>query len=144
MIDITTKATTISRESSVAPSVEQRWISVVFVQGEEAYALLHMIDRNGPEEAIHHLSQWDYGNETRDAALVNRYVYDDIPQSPTDRVVRDNVSAYALTFNHHFGYVSLLRHFDWVAEDAPESVAPPARFDFDRQRSTRRTNRLRL
>ena len=100
-----------------------RWMSVVFLQGEEADAVLDMIDRIGPEAAIRHLSQWDYGNETRDAALVNGYVYDEIPQSPTDRVIRDNASAYALTYNHHFGYVSLLRHFIPIVAGALQPVA---------------------
>lgn len=140
----TTTATSISTVSPVAPPAEQRWMSVVFLQGEEADAVLDMIERSGREAAIHHLSQWDYGGETRDAALVNGYVYDKIPQSPTDRVIRDNPSGYALTYNQHFGYVSLLRHFDPVVEDAQESVAPPARFGFDRQRVAHRTNGLRL
>lgn len=120
-------------------TVERRWMNVVFMQGEEADAVLDMIDKNGPDAAIRHLSQWDYGDETRDAALVNGYVYDGIPQSPTDRVVRDDSAGYALTYNQHFGYVSLLRHFDPVVEDARESVAPPTRFGFDKQRTARRT-----
>lgn len=122
---------------------EQRWMSVVFLQGEEADIVLDMIDKSGPDAALHHLSQWDYGDETRDAALVNGYVYDEIPQSPTDRSVRDDTARDALTYNRRFGYVSLLRRFDPV-EATRESVAPPARFGFDRQRTTRRTDGLRL
>lgn len=76
--------------------------------------------------------------------MVNGYVYDEIPQSPTDRVVHDDSAGYALTYNHHFGYASLLRHFDPVVEDARESVAPPARLGFDRQRTARRSAGLRL
>ena len=49
---------------------EQRWMSVVFPQGEEADFVLDMISMSGPDAAIRHLSQWDYGDETRDAALV--------------------------------------------------------------------------
>lgn len=119
-------------------------MSVVFMHGEEADAVLDMIDRNGPEAAINHLSQWDYGDETRDAALVNGYVYDEIPQSPTDCAIRSDASGYALTYNHHFGYVSLLRRFDPVVEDAREPVAPPARYGFEKQRTARRPNGLRL
>ncbi|WP_203579168.1 hypothetical protein [Microbacterium hibisci] len=144
MNSITTTAKSIATESSVAPPVERRWMSIVFLQGEEADTALDMIDRNGPEAAIHHLSQWDYGDQTRDAALVNGYVYDEIPQSPTDRVIRGDGSGYALTYNRHFGYVALLRHFDPVLEGALESMAPPARFGFERQRTARRSYGLRL
>lgn len=144
MNSTTTTATSSSADSAVAPPVEHRWMSVVFMQGEDADAVLDMIDRNGPEEVICDLSQWDYGDETRDAALVNGYVYDEIPQSPTDHVIRDDASGHALTFNRHFGYVSLLRHFDPVVEVAPESVAQPVRLGFDRQRPARRPNGLRL
>lgn len=84
-------------ETRLASRDHHRWMSVVFLQGEEAISVLDMIDRSGSETAIHHLSQWDCGDETRDAALVNGYVYEDIPQSPTDRVVRDDAVAYALT-----------------------------------------------
>lgn len=114
------------------------------MQGEDADAVLDMIDQSGPDAAVRRLSQWDYGDETRDAALVNGYVYDEIPQSPTDRVIRDDRSAYALTYNHQFGYVSLLRHFDPLVEDTRESVAPPTRFGLDRPRAARRTNGLQL
>ncbi|MGQ2913635.1 hypothetical protein [Microbacterium kunmingense] len=128
----------------MAPPIERRWMSVVFMQGADAGAVLDLIERNGPEATIQHLSQWDFGDETRDAAMVNGYVYDEIPQSPTDRVIRDGASGYALTYNQHFEYVSLLRHFNPVVEDARESVPPPTRFGLDRQRPARRTNGLRL
>lgn len=144
MNSTTSPTTSSSTDSAVAPPIERRWMSVVFKQGEEADAVLDMIDQIGPEAAIRHLSQWDYGDESRDAALVNGYVYDEILQSPTDRVFRDDAHAYVLTYNHQFGYVSLLRHFDPVVEDAREGVAPPARFGFERQRTARRTSGLRL
>ena len=86
-----TTASATSAEDSKT-TVERRWMSVVFLQGEEADEVLDMIERVGPETAIHHLSQWDYGDETRDAALVNGYVYDEIPQTPTDRVIGDKAS----------------------------------------------------
>lgn len=126
------------------PNAERRWMSVVFLQGEEADTVLDMIDKCGPEAAIQHLSQWDFGDETRDAALVNGYVYDEVPQSATDRVVSDEAAGYTLTYNHHFGYVSLLGHFDPGVEDARKPVAPPARFGFERQRDARRPNAIRL
>lgn len=86
-----------------------RWISVIFLQGDEADEVLGMIDRDGATEAIEYLQQWDYGGETTDAALTNGYVYDRIPAGSTDRTIEDDGSIYALTYSAPFGYVSLLR-----------------------------------
>ncbi len=139
----TTAASPVSAEESNT-TVERRWMSVVFLQGQDADAVLEMIDRIGPEAAIRHLSQWDYGDETRDAALVNGYVYDGIPQSATDRVLHDDASAYALMYNHQFGYASLLRHFTPVVEDGPQLVAQQDWFAAARHGTGRRTDLRRL
>jgi hypothetical protein len=98
-------------EDEPPSAARQRWMSIVFLEAEEAEPVLEMIDATGPQIAIRHLSQWDFGGETRDAALVNGYVYDEIPQGHTDRVIHDDASMYALTYNHKFRYVSLLRVF---------------------------------
>ena len=92
-------------------TAEPRWISVVFLQGDEADAVLGMIDLRGAIAAINHLQQWDYGDETIDAALTNGYVYDRIPAGRTDRIIEDDGSPYALTYSTPFGYVSLLRRY---------------------------------
>ncbi|MGL4256664.1 MAG: hypothetical protein ACRCSL_10040 [Microbacterium sp.] len=136
--------TTPASSDLLALPAGQRWMSIVFMQGAEADTVLDMIDKGGSEIAIQYLSQWDFGDETRDAALVNGYVYDDIPQIPTDCVIRDKASGYALAYNHHFGYVSLLGRFDSVVEDMREPVAPPARFRFGGQGPARRANGIRL
>lgn len=142
---ISITATSIATEPPITRAAdEQRWINVVFLQGETGDTVLDLIDEDGPQAAIEHLSQWDYGDETRDAALVNGYVYDEIPQSATDSTVRDDITGYALTYNHHFRYVSLLRHFDAVVEAVPEPVPPAARRGFGRQRTARRANGLQL
>lgn len=104
----------------------ERWMSVVFLQGDEADRVLDMIDVDGVDAAVTYLGQWDYGDETRDAALINGYVYDEVPQSPTDRVVLDDESGHALTYNRSFGYVSLLRRFTPI-DDEPPATPPPAR-----------------
>ena len=135
----TTAASPVSAEESNT-TVERRWMSVVFLQGEEADAVLDMIDRIGPQAAIRHLSQWDYGEETRDTALVNGYVYDEIPHSATDRVLQNHASAYALVYNHRFGYVSLLRYFTPVVEDGPQLVAQQYWFAAARHGTARRTD----
>jgi hypothetical protein len=95
-----------------------RWISVAFFQGEEADAVLEIIDRAGPISAIEYLQQWDFGDETTEAALENGYVYDDIPAGSTDRTTHDNRGRYALTHSAKFGYVSLLRRYDPDLEPA--------------------------
>lgn len=85
--------------------------------------MLNMLDKSGPETAIQHLSQWDFGDKTPDAALVNGYVYDEVTQSATDRGVSDEAAGYALTHHEYLGYVSRLGHFDPLVEDARKRVA---------------------
>ncbi|TDO87879.1 hypothetical protein [Enemella evansiae] len=94
---------------------ERQWISVVFLQGEEADEVLDLIDRDGTAAGIEHLKGWDYGEETTQAALENGYVYDEPPTGALDRVVTGE-DGYALTYNPFAGHVSLLR----------EHHAPPA------------------
>ncbi|GAA2974522.1 hypothetical protein JOD63_000367 [Microbacterium terrae] len=113
-----------ARAGTDTPSdeAEQRWISVVFLQGDDADEVLDLIELEGSAAAITHLSAWDDGDETTDAALVNGYVYDEVPWTTTDRVELDDRAGYALTYNRPFGYVSLLRRF--AAEPEPALVAP--------------------
>ncbi len=85
-----------------------RWLSVVFLQGDDADEVLGMLDRNGVAATIGYLQQWDYGDETTDAALTNGYVYDRIPAGSTDQTIEDDSSPYALTYSVPFRYVSLL------------------------------------
>ncbi len=106
---------------------ETRWISVVFLQGESADTMLDLIDRDGPLAAIEHLRQWDFGDETTDAALVNGYVYDTVPSGVSDRVARDDGSGYTLTYSANHGYVSLLlRHHDRFEGEATASDSEPS------------------
>ncbi len=91
----------------LAEDAERRWVSVVFLQGEEAEEVLALIDREGTDTAITHLAQWDFGEETTDAAMENGYVYDAPPTGALDRVATEG--AYALTYNPAMGHVSLLR-----------------------------------
>ena len=139
-----TTATSSEPAEDTSTTGAPRWIHVVFLQGDEADAVLDMIERVGPGTAIHHLSQWDYGDETTDAALVNGYVYDEIPQSRTDRVIADNTSAYALTYNYYFGYVSLLRPFTAVVAGAPQPVARQPLSAPERHRTGRHRTALHL
>jgi hypothetical protein len=88
-----------------------RWISVVFLQGDDADEVLAMIDRSGAAATTEHLQRWDSGDETTDSALTNGYVYDRIPAGATDRTIEDDGSPYALTYSAQFRYVSLFRRY---------------------------------
>ena len=92
---------------AVSTDEPRRWLSVVFLQGSDADEVLDLIDRDGPDAAIEHLRNWDYGDETTDAALENGYVYDEPPTGQLDRVITDG--DYTLTYNPFMGHVSLLR-----------------------------------
>ncbi|MGI9824386.1 hypothetical protein [Agromyces sp. Marseille-Q5079] len=104
-----------------------RWISVAFLQGEEAERLLTLIDREGPISAIYQLRELDHGDETIEAALVNGYVYDAVPAGSTDHTIEPYGSPYALTYSDTFGYVSLLRRYEPMR--SPDSVAALAPFE---------------
>lgn len=86
-----------------------RWISVVFLQGEEADEVLDMIKREGTDAAIDHLAGFDSREETTRAALEDGHVYDTPPAGALDRTAtRDG---YTLTYSPFLGRVSLLRAY---------------------------------
>lgn len=110
------------------PAAERRWISVVFLQGEEADKVLGIIDRDGTDTAIDHLAQWDFGDETTHAAFENGYVYDIPPRGALDRIATRD--AYTLTYSPFLGHVALLREHDALPNPAllgtdTSHVAPP-------------------
>jgi len=107
---------------------EKRWINVVFLQGDDADQALQMLDREGTDALIEYLAGYDVGDDTVQAALANGYVYDEPPNGPLDRTATRDV--YTLTYNHDFGYVSLLREYDAIPDpallgiDTPPTVEP--------------------
>lgn len=105
------------------PARDERWISVVFLQGGEADPVLEMIERQGSDAAIEFLAGWDAGDETVDAALENGYVYDNPPQTPADRVATRDV--YALTYSPNLGYVGLTRQIDALPDPALLGIEDP-------------------
>ncbi len=109
------------------PAVEEaelsRWISVVFLQGDEAERPLRILGELGHVDAVDYLAQWDYGDETTDAAMENGYVYDEPGEGTNDRVMRSG--DYALVVNPQLGHVSLLRRHTTTPELAEaEAVGP--------------------
>jgi hypothetical protein len=91
------------------PVVEsvQRYVSVVFLQGEDADRVLDQIDADGITAGIQHLQGWDYGNETTDTALADGHVFDTVPSGALDWSAEHG--DYVLIANRHLGHVSLLR-----------------------------------
>jgi len=104
---------------------ESRWVSVVFLQGDEADRAIGTINRRGFGAGIEYLRQWDFGDEATDAALINGYVYDRIPAGSTDRTVVPAGSPYALTYSTAHRYVSLLRRYP--SGSVVTSAASPSR-----------------
>lgn len=98
----------------------ERWVGVVFLQGDEATEILGMIDADVPDAAINYLAGWDHGDETTDAALVNGDVHDTPPIYPGDR--RADAGDYALTYNPHAGHAALYRRHAIPVGDALDAA----------------------
>ena len=88
---------------------------------EEADRPLRILGELGHVDAVDYLAQWDYGDETTQAALENGYVYDEPGEGTNDRVVLSG--DYALVVNPHVGYVSLLRGYT-EPEAEPQDAEP--------------------
>ncbi|KUF07800.1 hypothetical protein [Leucobacter sp. G161] len=101
-----------------------RWISVVFLQGQEAGDVLDMIDADGALAGLDHLKSWDFGDETTSAAMENGYVYNVPPSGPLEREVRDG--DYHLAYSHSFEHVALYRlHGVASADQLPDDNRTP-------------------
>jgi hypothetical protein len=103
----------------------ERWVSVVFLQGEEAEPVMEIIDRQGADAAIEYLAGWDQGEETEADAMENGYVYDAPPQSIADRV--RTRGDYALTYSVALNYVGLARRIPAAEPRTVAGSAPSAR-----------------
>ena len=112
----------------VAEEPVRRWISVVFLQGDEADEVLDLIDAQGVDAAFEHLAGYDYGDETVEAAIANGHVYDEPQAGATDRTATRDV--YTLTYNASLGNVGLYREATALPDpallgiDVPITVGP--------------------
>ncbi|MBN8883021.1 MAG: hypothetical protein J0H73_11990 [Salana multivorans] len=106
-------------------AMDQTWVSVVFLQGDEADEVLDLIDTHGTQAAVEYLSSWDYGEETTSAAIANHATYETIPAGTLDKVAEHGI--YTLTYNPFMGHVSLLRHPDVGEEPATPAPEPAPR-----------------
>ena len=85
--------------------VSEKWVDVVFVQGDDYTKIADM----GVDEMAAHLIQWDYGQETDDAHT--HWVPVSENSLTGDRVhrVRFHDLEYTLNVNHPHGYAGLSR-----------------------------------
>lgn len=129
---------------------QRQWVTVVFLQGEEADRVLDLIDRDGTGAAIEHLRGFDYGDETTSAALANEHVYDVPPTGANTRMVTEG--EYALTYSPTFVHVALYRSYTPppddtpAAGDGPQNTGPAqdaANTEAARRALDERRNRLR-
>ena len=115
-------------EPAAEQVVARQWISVVFLQGDEADEVLDLIDVQGTDAAIEHLTGYDYGGETVEAAIANGHVYDEPQAGATDRTATRDV--YTLTYNASLGNVGLYREATALPDpallgiDVPITVGP--------------------
>lgn len=100
----------------------QRWVSICFLQGEDAEEVLQLIDDEGVNAGLGYLKNWDFGDETTQAALENGHVYDLPPTGPLEQEFRDG--KYDMTFSHSFGQVSLYRLHQIAPQDAISDEHP--------------------
>lgn len=118
----------------------ERWVGIVFLHGEEVDRVLDLIDREGAEAGIEHLSGWDCGDETTDAALQNGDVHDRAPVYAGDR--QAETGDYAMIYNPQAGQVALYRRHLIRPEDAldppAEAHVPPRRSPAARETTPRR------
>jgi len=104
----------------------RRWVSVVFLQGEEADQVLDVIDHEGIDAGLEHLRGWDYGDETTGSALENGHVYDldQLPTSPLDREASGG--DYRMVYSAQMGHVALYRQHTIPPEDRLDTSPVPA------------------
>jgi hypothetical protein len=117
----------------------RRFVSVVFLQGEDADRVLDTITLKGTDHTIEELAGHDFGDETVEAALENGYVYEQPPAGRLDMTATRDV--YTLVYNPFLGHVGLYREHDALpdpvllgmedppahAASAPAAVVVPVR-----------------
>ena len=107
---------------------QRQWVTVVFLQGDEAEQVLDLIDRGDLDDALSQLCGYDYGDETANAALANGHVYDEPPTNVNSQRVDDG--DYALIYSHALGHAGLYRAYTpppddtTAAGDGPQNTGP--------------------
>jgi hypothetical protein len=109
------------RETDPSVALDRQWVTVVFLQGQDADDVLDIIETHGADAAVGHLARWDYGAETDSAAITNGDMHDAIPVGALDKTAESG--GYTLTFNPFMGHVALHRHPN---HDMSEETAAPS------------------
>ncbi|MCF4123664.1 hypothetical protein L1785_22130 [Antribacter sp. KLBMP9083] len=116
---------------------------IVFLQGEEGYAVVDLIEEKGVDAAIEHLSDWDFQEETRNTALFHGHVYDEAPSNQGGHTAESG--HYLLIWHAGLGHVNLLRRFDQADErpawwpDRTARLSPRVPKDVDPEPPARRS-----
>lgn len=115
-------------ETDPSVALDRQWVTVVFLQGQEADDVLDIIESRGVDATVEHLARQDYGDETDSAAVTNGDIRDAIPVGVLDKTAESGM--YTLTYNPFMGQVALYRHPNPTSEEptspSPEPE-PPAR-----------------
>ena len=90
-----------------------KYLEVVFMQGDDAFELFDLLDSHGWDALIDRLTDWDYGQKTEDAAVINGFIYDGLPPYRCDQLF--SRGEYTAIVNWPYNYVALYRELpdDW-------------------------------
>ena len=90
-----------------------KYVEIMFAQGDDASELFDLLDSHGWDALIDRLSDWDYGQETEDAAVVNGDIYDGLPKYRGEQ--RVSRGEYNVIADWPYNYVALYRELpaDW-------------------------------
>ncbi|MGN6035891.1 hypothetical protein ACP6NG_10945 [Brevibacterium casei] len=114
---------------------QKRWVTVVFLQGEDADRMLERIEQDGTDAVIEELRGFDHGEETTRAAESKGHVTENLQTGMSEQQAASG--EYTLTYSHSFGHVALYRQ---ESVPAPEpgygvAVAYPTRADIAAMRN---------
>ena len=97
---------TVPLTAHVVPDAS-KYVGIVFAQGDDAAEMFDLLDAYGWDALIDRLADWDFGQETEDAAVVNGGIYDGLPKYRGEqRVTRGEYTAVA---DWPYNYVALYR-----------------------------------
>ena len=84
-----------------------KYVEIMFAQGDDASELFDLLDSHGWDALIDRLTDWDYGQETEDAAVVNGGIYDGLPKYRGEQ--RVSSGEYTVIADWPYNYVALYR-----------------------------------
>ena len=84
-----------------------KYVMIVFMQGDDAAEMFDLLDAYGWDALIDRLTDWDYGQETEDAAAVNDEIYDGLPKYRGEQ--RVSSGEYTVVADWPYNYVALYR-----------------------------------